>query len=551
MILHVLSPLIFFFSFFQQPLSSSAPAPPRQAFRISGTVVDALNGQPLSHAQVFIAALGIPDSDRAVTTGDDGRFTFESLAPGHYALSARRRGYLAQAFKQHEFLSTAIIVSPNLDTSELRFELRPDASISGQILDEMNDPVRNAQVLLFCQGLRSGVRTTWQERLASTDDQGNYHFGHLDPGTYFIAVSAQPWYAQRVMRQLQQRVDGTGQITYEEVTNGEPALDVVYPITFFSNALGISGAVPITLRPGYAQTADVTLRPIPALHLVIRSPSSGEPENLWAQVSQPLIDDVQQQVQANVQQVGPGIVEVSGLPPGRLNFALHSSKENASTTRSHTMQLATDTEIDVSETAPSVTVAGILKMDDGAPLSEPAPFQLHNRTTGENFNMQTEPSGEFSLRDQPVAAGTYDVSLLGPRAAAVKSLSATGAKASGHTLEIGAGQDVKLTVVISKGTGEVTGVALKDGRPADGVMVVLVPEVSEHNLLLFRRDQSDSDGSFNLSGILPGKYTVVAIENGWELDWFTRGVLEKFLPGGEAVQIHADSRIAVKVNVQQ
>jgi Carboxypeptidase regulatory-like domain len=551
MILQVLSPLLFLFAFFQQPRSSLAPAPPQQAFRISGTVVDSLSGQPLSRAQVLIGALGIPNSDQAVTTGDDGRFAFESLVPGHYTLSAQRRGYLAQAFKQHEFFSTAIIVGPNLDTSELRFELRPDASISGQILDEMNDPVRNAQVLLFCQGLRSGVRTTWQERLASTDDQGNYHFGHLDPGTYFIATSAQPWYAQRVTRQLLQRVDGAGQITYEEVTNGEPALDVLYPITFFSNTSDISGAVPITLRSGDAQTTDVTLRPVPALHLVIRSPSSGESENLWAQVSQPLIDGVQQQLQANVQQVGPGIVEVSGLPPGRLNLALHFSKENESTTRSHTIQLAADAEINASETAPSVTVGGMIKMDDGSSLPQPALFQLHNRTTGENFNVQTEPSGEFSLRDQPVTAGTYDALLLGPPAAAVKSLSATGAKASGHTLEIGAGQDVKLTVVISKGTGEVTGVALKDGKPVDGVMVVLVPEVPEHNLLLFRRDQSDSDGSFNLGGILPGRYTVVAIENGWELDWLTPAVLQKYLLGGEAVQVRADSRIEVKVNVQQ
>jgi hypothetical protein len=115
---------------------------------------------------------------------------------------------------------------------------------------------------------------------------------------------------------------------------------------------------------------------------------------------------------------------------------------------------------------------------------------------------------------------------------------------------MGAGEDVKLTVVLSKGTGEVTGVALRDGKPIDGAMVVLVPEIPEHNLVLFRRDQSDSDGSFHLGGIVPGKYTVVAIENGWALEWFTPGVLEKYLPGGEAIQVHADSRIEVKANIQ-
>jgi hypothetical protein len=36
---------------------------------------------------------------------------------------------------------------------------------------------------------------------------------------------------------------------------------------------------------------------------------------------------------------------------------------------------------------------------------------------------------------------------------------------------------------------------------------------------LFRRDQSDLDGTFSLHGVIPGTYTVVAIDNGWDLDW--------------------------------
>ena len=39
---------------------------------------------------------------------------------------------------------------------------------------------------------------------------------------------------------------------------------------------------------------------------------------------------------------------------------------------------------------------------------------------------------------------------------------------------------------------------------------------------LFRRDQSDLDGTFTLQGIVPGRYTVLAIEGGWELDWSER-----------------------------
>jgi hypothetical protein len=68
--------------------------------------------------------------------------------------------------------------------------------------------------------------------------------------------------------------------------------------------------------------------------------------------------------------------------------------------------------------------------------------------------------------------------------------------------------------------------------------------------VLFRRDQSDSDGSFTLPAILPGKYTVIAIENGWDLDWYTPSVLQKYLPAGERVDVSPESKLEVKVNVQ-
>ncbi len=419
-------------------------------------------------------------------------------------------------------------------------------------MDEMNDPVRNAQVSLFQRGLQFGRHTTWQQSSAATDDQGHYRFGHLFPGTYFVAVSAQPWYAQRVTHQLIQQTDSSGTISEQEMTNGDPALDLVYPITFFSNASDISGAVPITLHPGDAETADLTLRPAPALHVTISYVPSGkpeEPENIWPQVSQQLIPGLQQQLGVSTSQSRPGVLEIVGLPPGRLNLTLHSSHGTESTAHTLAVQLAADANLNMSETPPLASMSGVVKMDDGSPALR-TNLQLHNRATGEQFGTQVQDTGEFSFQGQSLASGTYDVFVGGPAAETVRRLSATGAKVSGRSLEVAAGQDVKLTVVVSKGTGHITGVALKDGKPIDGVMVVLVPEVPEHNLVLFRRDQSDSDGSFNLPGVLPGKYTVIALENGWDLDWYTPGVLQKYLPAGEPVEVSPNSKLDVKVRVQ-
>jgi len=42
----------------------------------------------------------------------------------------------------------------------------------------------------------------------------------------------------------------------------------------------------------------------------------------------------------------------------------------------------------------------------------------------------------------------------------------------------------------------------------------------------------------------------VAIENGWDLEWADPEVLQKYLTGGESVQIAPNGKTEVKVKVQ-
>jgi hypothetical protein len=96
----------------------------------------------------------------------------------------------------------------------------------------------------------------------------------------------------------------------------------------------------------------------------------------------------------------------------------------------------------------------------------------------------------------------------------------------------------------------VDGVALRAGLPFAGAMIVLVPRDAANNSPLFRRDQSDSDGSFTLPNVVPGQYTVLALANGWELEWGNPAVLQPYLKGGEAVQITGDGKLQIEVQVQ-
>src|SRR5262249_35711000 len=102
---------------------------------------------------------------------------------------------------------------------------------------------------------------------------------------------------------------------------------------------------------------------------------------------------------------------------------------------------------------------------------------------------------------------------------------------------VGEGATVDVAATLMAGVVSVEGVVKKDGKPASGVMVALVPKDARTHIERFRRDQSDLDGSFMVGGILPGKYTLIAVEDAWSTPWMKEGVLEKYLAHGQELTI--------------
>jgi len=83
----------------------------------------------------------------------------------------------------------------------------------------------------------------------------------------------------------------------------------------------------------------------------------------------------------------------------------------------------------------------------------------------------------------------------------------------------------------------VEGVVKKNARPVSAVMVALVPKDLRTHIERFRRDQSNLDGTFMVGGILPGRYTLIAVEDAWGFAWMKAGVLEKYLSRGQELMI--------------
>jgi len=70
-----------------------------------------------------------------------------------------------------------------------------------------------------------------------------------------------------------------------------------------------------------------------------------------------------------------------------------------------------------------------------------------------------------------------------------------------------------------------------------GDFITIINDALHFHIDLFRRDQSDFDGTFVLQGVIPGAYTIVAVEDAWGLDWLQPAVLARYVQHGQNISI--------------
>ncbi len=527
---------------------------PRGEYKITGQVINSVGGQPLPSLDVSITSAQQRDQVQHTVSDDRGHFAFLNVAPGKYALEARGHGFVNQAFKQHEGFSTAIAVGPGLVSEGLVFPVNPDASISGNLTDEQDEAVREGQVLLFVNGLENGKQGIQLAAQATPDDTGHYRFSHLAPGKYYIAVLAQPWYAQHQPGITSVSADESGQA---EAPRSD--LDVAYPTTYYAGATDESAATVITLKAGDRFTADVQLRATPALHLLINSsaqkspPSAGLPQvTVTPNLQQRLFGSYETYVAGATTSYSSGgmtHLELTGVPPGHYVVSFPSS--DGKEAREQEMDIASDMELDPAGVSnASVTITGTVHIEGSTTFPQVRYIRFENHENGDVFGTNVDQHGEFELQHPVAKPGLYEISSFNMGGYYVSSVTATGGKVSGHTLQLAPGSSVKLSIGMSKGLGTVDGTVLRDNKPVAEAMVVLVPQEPGRNLARVRRDQSDSDGTFTLASIVPGKYTVVAIQNGWDLEWSNPEVLKPFLANGEPVEVRPEGKYQIKAKAQ-
>src|SRR3981081_3573753 len=516
---------------------------PGGGYRIAGTVVGKADAHPLSRARIFVRDAGDQRKFQSVVTSDDGKFEFSELPAGKYSLEGGKRGFISAGYDQHDQFSTAIVTGAGLDTESLVLRLAPDAVITGKILDETGDPVRHAMVTLYYVDHSRGLDQIHQFSNTQTDDQGMYEMTPLTPGTYFLSASAMPWYAVHPNSEgANSAPDGQAATTAAI----DRSLDVAYPVTYYPDVLEAESATPIPVRGGDRVQVDVHINPVPALHLLFHIPGDGKNGFIYPQVQQPVFDGSASVQTTGGRMVSPGLVEITGIPAGRYNVRMNGG---GSGLQMNGLDLSKDgEEIDTSsgEALSNVKVSVQIPGETALPSRLMGGLRSGRRVIA--AWLLIDPKGEVEL--ERIAPGRYEVLVAGStKPYSIAHIASEGGEVSGHTLNVAAGSPPSLSLRLVAGSVEVQGTAKRAGKAFAGAMVVLVPKDPEVDHDLFRRDQSDLDGTFTLHGVIPGSYSILAIENGWDLDWSKPGVIAAYRKQGRTIQV--GDRIGRAMNVAE
>ncbi len=518
------------------------PADPSKG-TVHGLVMQASTNEPVGGALVRLepTARGQTSSAR---TDERGRFTFPNVAPGRYRVFAEHTGLVKTEYGQRspQGSGVVIVVAPGqrLEGDGLVFRLNRPSAITGFIANPVGEVTAAATVEAYDVRYSPLGKRLHLIQTALTDDLGSYRLFGLNPGSYYVSAS----YSDHASRpggvvltpNLTKPDDGFATLFYPNGVNPQTA-SIVHVI---------AGSDINNINIAFADLPRVTIRG----KTIAPDGSAGQAQLAFLPANIDPGLDVDYPIHAD----GAGNFRIASVLPGSYVILAKGrtidghevfsepidvgvAKEDVDL---HTIPLFRGVEISGRIT----TLDGIVSPEslrglhvvftraDGKPAIKPNGTTANDAT----FQIHDVPIGEYDVLLSPVPSGTYVSGVpIGLSVASAQTLRLSPAQRGGQA-------DVRVALNLSGGVidGMVTD---SKGEPVSRAQVVCIPERT------FRRrsdyylaGETDDTGHFEISGVPPFGYTVLAFERIEDGIYYDPEFIARFLARGELVSITKSSR---------
>jgi len=514
---------------------------------VSGGALSAITSNPLMAAEI---AEGASLNQATITTGEDGRFSFKNLAPGSYTVRAKRDGYFGSTTPgsppTSPLATTALTIVAAQSTPNVSLPLAQGGAIAGRVLGPNGQPMTNTAVNLYRKGYNDGREALTASQSKNTDDSGDYRFYWLAPGDYYVGVTP----------------------PRPSVTDGRPQ---TYAKTFYPSTTNARGAERMVLKDG-TDLKGININ-VPVLNSVKVSgqlvntisgtASTTGPVSLFFTLMNrdtSLLTDMTLQV-SNDSPSRDGHFELRGIPtgsydivatapdaqgrafPGRARIDVGSEDlQNVTITVHPGVEVRTRVTLDEKPIAaqpviaqpgiPNITFDASGGRTVGILLSTSAPA-LTDRGSGnpairiqlrskENYaapfdsaaamNVSSDANGAVVFPNVPESVYSVLVSGTVPATVYLSDIREGGVSIYDNGLTVGAQSPGTVDVILKSGGSTITG-TVRDAanKPVVNGNVVMVPPQSQRrNPFRYKNVRTGLDGSFTISAVPPGDYTLFA-----------------------------------------
>jgi hypothetical protein len=467
-----------------------------------------------------------------VTSDAVGRFQFNGVPPGRYALSAEREGYVpTEQFLPglRQSAQSILTITAGANADGLVVTMTPVPTISGTVYNPLGQRLAGVTVQAYRVQYTPYGRQLVRVASVLSHEGGEYRLFRLAPGYYYVSAS----YSDRALLQWKSLLATSPNLT---------SPDDGYSTVYYPGEMKVADAKLVNLYNGAVASADISFRDTRYFKLSVKlllpaSIGKVPPLRNTKLALFPMGTDLGSAQDFVIQGSGTNFY-VDHLAEGEYVLAaLADLQDDKGDTYSGIVsdtlpvRLIDNTEVTVATMYPfdlPGTVSGLLN----AASSGGAKIQLVRVDPFANQTLSENVLADGQFRFKGIGPGVYDVFIQGmPRNGYLAQAGFPYADRRTLQIRIDANlpprsvhdedefkliSDVPLSAFVNIGGLSVSGrVVDEKGGAVAGAEIILVPT---DTALRLRKDRygitySDASGAFQLSGMFPGSYTAYSFES--------------------------------------